>query len=62
MASLLRAASPVELHAKLANENFVRNAPAEVVVQERERIAAFERDLAQLGPQLERVRSLLGAA
>ena len=49
-------------HAKLANENFVRNAPAEVVVQERERIAAFERDLAQLGPQLERVRSLLGAA
>jgi valyl-tRNA synthetase len=44
---------------KLANENFVRNAPAEVVAQERERIATFERDLAQLAPQLERVRSLL---
>ncbi len=47
---------------KLANDNFVRNAPAEVVTQERERIAAFERDLAQLGPQLERVRSLLAAS
>ncbi len=46
---------------KLANDNFVRNAPAEVVAQERERIAGFERDLAQLGPQLERVRSLLAA-
>jgi len=47
---------------KLANDNFVRNAPADVVAQERERIAGFERDLAQLGPQLVRVRSLLGAA
>ena len=47
---------------KLANESFVRNAPAEVVAQEHERIAAFERDLAQLGPQLERVRGLLGSA
>ncbi len=46
---------------KLANDSFVRNAPAEVVTQERERIAAFERDLAQLGPQLERVRGLLAA-
>ncbi len=44
---------------KLANDNFVRNAPAEVVAQERARIAGFERDLAQLAPQLERVRSLL---
>ncbi|MBV6418578.1 MAG: Valine--tRNA ligase [Steroidobacteraceae bacterium] len=46
---------------KLANENFVRNAPPDVVAQERERIAGFERDLAQLGPQLARVRSLLPA-
>ena len=44
---------------KLANDNFVRHAPADVVAQERARIAAFERDLAQLAPQLERVRSLL---
>jgi valyl-tRNA synthetase len=47
---------------KLANENFVRNAPAEVVAQERERIAGFERELAQLAPQLERVRSLMASA
>ena len=47
---------------KLANENFVRNAPAEVVAQERERIGNFERDLAQLTPQLERVRNLLASA
>jgi valyl-tRNA synthetase len=45
--------------AKLANENFVRNAPAEVVVQEKTRIADFERTLASLEGQLQRVRELL---
>ncbi|MBU6377013.1 MAG: valine--tRNA ligase [Gammaproteobacteria bacterium] len=45
--------------AKLANENFVRNAPADVVVQERTRIADFERTLAALEGQLLRVRDLL---
>lgn len=44
--------------AKLANENFVRNAPPEVVTQERERVSAFERELAHLQVQLERVRRL----
>ena len=45
--------------AKLSNENFVRNAPAEVVTQERTRIAEFERTLASLEAQLQRVRELL---
>ncbi len=49
---LARAAS------KLGNENFVRNAPVEVVAQERERIAGFKRELAQLAEQHERVASL----
>jgi valyl-tRNA synthetase len=44
--------------AKLGNESFVRNAPAEVVAQERERIAGFRRELAQLAEQHERVASL----
>ncbi|MEX0734539.1 MAG: valine--tRNA ligase [Steroidobacteraceae bacterium] len=43
---------------KLGNENFVRNAPAEVVAQERERVAGFKRELAQLAEQHERVASL----
>jgi valyl-tRNA synthetase len=45
--------------AKLANENFVRNAPPEVVTQERTRIAEFERTLSSLESQLLRVRELL---
>ncbi|HEX9706287.1 MAG TPA: class I tRNA ligase family protein, partial [Steroidobacteraceae bacterium] len=43
---------------KLGNEKFVRNAPAEVVAQERERVAGFKRELAQLAEQHERVASL----
>ncbi|MEY3465220.1 MAG: hypothetical protein RL603_818 [Pseudomonadota bacterium] len=46
-------------NAKLGNENFVRNAPPEVVTQERERIADFERTRASLEAQLARVRQLL---
>ena len=45
--------------AKLANENFVRNAPAEVVQQEQTRIADFERTLVSLEGQQQRVRELL---
>ena len=45
---------------KLANENFVKNAPPDVVTQDRERIAEFERTLASLESQLARVRSLKG--
>ncbi len=44
--------------AKLGNESFVQNAPAAVVTQERDRVAAFKRELAQLAEQHERVASL----
>ena len=44
--------------AKLANASFVANAPAEVVAQERERLAEFERQVAQLGEQLRRLAAL----
>jgi len=43
---------------KLDNESFVRNAPADVVAQERDRLEAFKRELAQLAEQHERVASL----
>jgi valyl-tRNA synthetase len=43
---------------KLENNNFVYNAPAEVVAQQRERVAQFEGDLARLEQQLARVRRL----
>jgi valyl-tRNA synthetase len=45
-------------NSKLGNENFVRNAPVEVVTQERERLEGFKRELAQLAEQHERVASL----
>jgi len=45
-------------NAKLGNESFVRNAPPEVVTQERERLEGFKRELAQLAEQHERVASL----
>ncbi len=44
--------------AKLANENFVNNAPKSVVTQEKERVAAFEKQLGQLDEQLERLEAL----
>jgi valyl-tRNA synthetase len=45
-------------NAKLGNDNFVRNAPAEVVSQEQARVEEFKRELAQLADQLKRVASL----
>jgi valyl-tRNA synthetase len=45
--------------AKLANENFVRNAPPEVVATERERVAEQERTVTSLTAQLERVRLIM---
>jgi valyl-tRNA synthetase len=46
---------------RLANESFVRNAPAAVVSAEREREADLERSAASLAKQLERIRELLEA-
>jgi valyl-tRNA synthetase len=44
---------------KLGNENFVRNAPPEVVATDRERAAELERTITSLTAQLEKIRSLL---
>ena len=46
---------------KLANENFVRNAPPEVVHTERERVAELERTVTSLTAQLERLQLLMKA-
>ncbi len=43
---------------KLANEKFVNNAPAAVVTQEKERVAEFERTIAQLDEQLAKLDEL----
>jgi valyl-tRNA synthetase len=43
---------------RLANEQFVRGAPAQVVAAEREKAAQLERTVAGLATQLERVRTL----
>ena len=43
---------------KLGNEKFVNNAPADVVTQERERVAEFEKAIAQLTEQLEKLDEL----
>jgi valyl-tRNA synthetase len=44
---------------RLANDSFVRGAPAQVVATERERVAELERTATSLSAQLERVRGLL---
>jgi len=43
---------------KLRNEKFVNNAPVDVVTQERERVAEFEKAIAQLTEQLEKLDEL----
>jgi valyl-tRNA synthetase len=47
--------------AKLANASFVANAPESVVIQERDRIAEFERQLAQLSEQMRRLAAITPA-
>jgi len=44
--------------AKLGNPNFVNNAPADVVTQEKQRAAEFERQAAQLSEQLDKLDEL----
>ena len=44
--------------AKLANAEFVANAPAEVIAKERARVAAFERDIGQIEAQLKLIAAL----
>ena len=48
------------LKAKLGNENFVRNAPPDVVASDRARVAELESQNASLSAQLERVRRMAG--
>jgi valyl-tRNA synthetase len=48
----------IKARGKLANENFVSNAPADVVAQERSRLVEFERTRAGLTRQIEQVRAL----
>ena len=43
---------------KLANENFVNNAPEAVVTQERQRVAEFEKTITQLTEQLQKLDAL----
>ncbi len=43
---------------RLQNENFVNNAPGDVVRMETERVAEFERQLAQIDEQLAKLKSL----
>jgi valyl-tRNA synthetase len=49
-----------KLNAKLGNENFVRNAPPEVVAGDRARVAELQAQNESLKTQLERVRRLGG--
>jgi valyl-tRNA synthetase len=50
----------VKMRARLSNESFVRNAPADVVAKDREREAELQRTITGLSVQLERLRGLLG--
>jgi len=43
---------------KLGNEKFVNNAPADVVLQEKQRASDFEKTIAQLAEQLEKLTEL----
>ncbi|MBW4051605.1 MAG: valine--tRNA ligase [Proteobacteria bacterium] len=60
---LARARADLEkIRSRLANESFVRNAPAAVVAAERQRLAHLEQAAARLASQLARVQELPGPA
>jgi len=44
--------------AKLSNENFVNNAPPDVVAQERQRVSEFERKISQIKEQIEKLNEI----
>ncbi len=63
-ARLLKQRDKVEVElkrstSKLGNEKFVNNAPAEVVRQEEQRVVEFERTIAHLNEQLEKLNELV---
>ena len=58
---IARAQSDLDkVRARLANDNFVRNAPEAVVNTERQRLAELEQTVGRLTSQLERVRNMPG--
>jgi valyl-tRNA synthetase len=60
---LARTRSDLEkVQGRLANDNFVRNAPEPVVTAERQRLAELEQTVVRLASQLERVQDLPGPA
>ncbi len=60
---LARAQADLEkIRARLANDNFARNAPQAVVTAERQRLADLEQTVTRLASQLRRVQDLPGPA
>ncbi|MFZ0500367.1 MAG: valine--tRNA ligase [Steroidobacteraceae bacterium] len=60
---LARAQADLEkIRARLANDNFARNAPQAVVTAERQRLADLEQTVTRLASQLKRVQDLPGPA
>jgi valyl-tRNA synthetase len=49
-----------KLEAKLANGDFARNAPAEVVAKDQQRLSELSTEIEQLAGQVARVKKLLG--
>jgi valyl-tRNA synthetase len=49
-----------KMESKLSNTEFARNAPAEVVAKDRQRLAELETEMRQLAAQIARVTALKG--